>query len=134
MARQNGRDLLLLKDGVAVAHATSVNFFIDRDLPDASTKNSSGNAEHIQGQFSWGGSIDGLIDYSSSYNAANFPALVEAGTQFTAKWELQNISSTNYYEGTVSVNHYEENGDNEAPVSYNATFVGDGALTIGTTS
>ena len=63
----NGTLVLLSADSTAIASTTDATLNIELDTPDASTKDSEGWADHIQGQKSWSVDVEGLatFDYAS---------------------------------------------------------------------
>lgn len=61
MAKINGTLLLVYADGVVIAAQKGVSVNVNQNLPDASTKESAGWAEHINGQRDCEVTIEGLI-------------------------------------------------------------------------
>ena len=71
----NGTNLLLkaIADGgtlATIGHTTSCTLSVNQELPDATTKDSSGYAENINGLRSFEISFDGLVDYTDDQNAS----------------------------------------------------------------
>ena len=131
MAKINATNFLIQKDGNVIAHSTSATISINLDTPDASTKNSGGYAEVIAGQRSWEGSVEGLVDYTGTFGAQGLAVLLNDRTSFTVLF-TDEISTHQTYTGTAYITSYEENGENEQALSYSVSFIGTGALTIGT--
>ena len=131
MAKINATDFAILKDGEIIAHSTSATISIALDTPDASTKGSGGYAEVIAGQRSWEGSVEGLVDYTGTFGADGLAVLLNNRTSFTVLFS-DNTTLHQTYTGTAYITSYEETGDNEQPLSYSVSFIGTGALTIGT--
>jgi len=71
----NGTLLLLYSDGQLVAYQKGITISVDTDLPDATNKESSGWAEHIQGM------LNAKIDFTSLFSTLT-PA--EGGMQANA--------------------------------------------------
>lgn len=61
MAAINGTNLLLYSDGQVIAMQKGINLNIDTNLPDATSKDSAGWAQHIQGELS------AKIDFTSLF-------------------------------------------------------------------
>jgi predicted secreted protein len=68
MAILNATSFLLLKDNTVLGHSTNTSFNINTDLPDATTKASSGWSEVIPGVKSGELTCEGLTNYSNSLN------------------------------------------------------------------
>lgn len=129
MAKINATDLLVYVGNDAIAHSQEATLTVSADLPDASTKDSAGWAEHIHGQKSWSISVSGLVDYTSSYgNEAIYDALTN-GTSLTVKFSTE-TSGHYYWQGSARFNSYEQSAPNEAPLAYSAELTGTGALTL----
>ena len=67
----NGTNLLLKIETVTLGHTTSCSLTLSNDLPEATTKNSSGFQEVIAGVISGEISFEGLVDYSDSSKRNN---------------------------------------------------------------
>lgn len=132
MAKINGTSLLVyINTGsgeVPIAFTTSASISIDVDLPDASNKNSSGWAENIYGQRSWSIDCDGLVDYASTFGAAELLDVITNRTGVTLRWST-NASGTLEYEGSAKIASYSEDAPNEDVVSFSVSFTGTGAIT-----
>ena len=127
MAKINGTDLLVYVGSVPIAHSTSCTLNIVQDLPDATTKDSGGWADHINGLKSWSIDADALVDYSGSYGTEELFDNLSDGDNLTVKFSTE-ASGDSYWSGTVSVASLPITADMESPVSYSVSFTGKGAL------
>jgi predicted secreted protein len=127
MAKFNATDLLVYVGATPIAHSTSATITIDVDLPDATTKDSAGWADHIAGVRNWSIDFDGLVDYAASYGVEELFNNLLNRNELTVKWSSTQAGGT-YLTGTASVSNLTQTADMEQPVSYSGTFTGKGAL------
>lgn len=136
----NGTDLILKfhsTDGseIKVGHSTSATLSLSNDLPEATSKDSSGFAEHIAGVISGELSFEGLIVYDES-SAQN---VIDASDYLIARtkvyWEFGTDSTgDNFYHGAGFLNSVEHSAEMESPASYSGSITVTGSITKGTRS
>jgi predicted secreted protein len=129
MAKFNATDLLVYVGAIPIAHSTSATITIDVDLPDATTKDSAGWADHIAGVRNWSIDFDGLVDYAASYGVEELFNNLLNRNVLTVKWSSTQVGGT-YLTGQASVSNLTQTADMEQPVSYSGTFTGKGALSM----
>jgi predicted secreted protein len=127
----NATNLIVLIDGVAVGHTTSAELSIEADLPDATTKDSAGWAEHIQGLRSWSVSVDGLVAYDGSYPSQTVADLIINRTSVVLQFTTE-VTGDTYWTGSASLQGQTISAEMESPASFSASFTGNGALTTAT--
>lgn len=135
----NGTSLVVLVGTEVVAHATSCTLSISADLPDATTKESGGWADHIAGLRSWSITTDGLATVEptgTNYVVGDiFSALNGRGTvtvKFTTVSGSTPIVGDLIWSGSAFVESLDITADMESPVTYSASFTGTGTLTQAT--
>lgn len=133
MAAVNGTLILVNDDGTAFAGTTSATLNIEMDLPDASTKDSAGWAEHIQGQKSWSVDLDGIATFTVTSGTVDvlLNYLLDR-TQATIEFEPQGGAYTTKgvsYVGTASLSSVSLVANNEDTATVSGSFTGTGALT-----
>lgn len=126
MPKINATDLLVYVGAVPIAHSTSATINIEQDLPDATTKDSGGWADHINGLKSWSVDFDGLVDYSASYGVEELFDNLRNKNNVTVIWST---GAGSYWQGSASIATLSMTADMEAPISYSGTFTGKGQLT-----
>jgi predicted secreted protein len=124
MPKINATDLLVYVGAVPIAHSTSATINIEQDLPDATTKDDGGWADHINGLKSWSVDFDGLVDYSASYGVEELFDLRNKNN-VTVRWST---GSGSFWQGSASIATLSMTADMEAPISYSGTFTGKGQL------
>lgn len=135
MATFNGTDLIVKVDDKAIGHTTSCTFSLSADLPDATTKDSGGWAEHIQGLRSGSVSFDGYIDYdddgTTKQGAVSLTDLILNRTAVTLYFGTETTGDT-IYTCAASLASIEQSGDAEQPASFSGEFTINGAITKAT--
>jgi predicted secreted protein len=129
MSKINASDLLVYigaDNTLPIAHSTSATLNIEQDLPDATTKDSGGWADHINGLKSWSLDFDGLVDYAASYGAEELSDNLTNGNNLIVRWSTT-IGS--YWQGTASLSSLTMSADMESPLTYSGTFTGKGFIT-----
>jgi len=131
MAVFNGTNLILKIEDTALGHSTSCTLTLNNDLPEATTKDSSGFQEVIAGVMSGEISFDGLVDYSDSANAIELADYLLARTQITCVFGTTTTGDAIYTaEGFLS--SVEMSAEMESPVSYSGSITLTGAITKST--
>lgn len=132
----NGTDLLLKfhsTDGseVAVGHSTSATLSLSNDLPEATTKDSSGYAEHIAGVISGEISFEGLVAYDDSNNAIEAADYLLGRTK--VYWEFGTATTGDAtYSGAGYLNSVEMSAEMESPVSFSGSITVTGSISKAT--
>ena len=127
----NGTDLILKVESTTLGHTTSCTLTLSNDLPDATTKDSSGFSEVIAGTKSGEISFDGLVAYDDSANAIELADYLLARTQLTCVFGTATTGDEVYTaEGFLS--SVEMSADAENPVSYSGSITLTGSITKST--
>jgi TP901-1 family phage major tail protein len=130
----NGTLLVVKVGGVAVAHSTSCSLSVSVDLPEATTKDSGGWAQQIQGVRSWSVSTDGLAVIESAAAGINVEDLfssISSRTDVTLTFSTF-VSGDKIWTGSAAVESLDFTGDMESPATFSASFTGTGALVMTT--
>lgn len=131
MAAVNGTLIVLNDSGTPIALTTSATLNIELDLPDASTKDSSGWAKHILGQKSWSVDLDGLADFETAANVDDLVNYILNRTQVSLEFEPTGTAFSTKgvsYTGTASVASVSIVAANEDTATLSGSFTGDGPL------
>ena len=134
MAQINGTLVLLQDDGTAFGFVTDSTLNVNMDLPDSSTKDSSGWAEHITGQRSWDVSVDGFASFGTTDNTATFFDYIADRTDVDIEFQPDTASAdvtgaVNAFTGTASMGSVSFGAPNEDTATISGTFTGNGTLT-----
>jgi hypothetical protein len=129
----NGTNLILKVEDTALGHTTSCTLTLSNDLPEATTKDSSGFQEVIAGLMSGEISFEGLVAYDDSANAIELADYLLARTQLTCVFGTAQTGDEVYSaEGFLS--SVEMSAEMESPVSYSGSITLTGSITKSTNS
>lgn len=133
MSKINGTVIIPSIDDTAVVHSTNATLNLETDLPDATTKDSGGYADHIAGLRSWSLSMEGYGTYDASGNVKVFADMFSGRS--TASMEFApDTSGDQKFTGTVSLASLELGAPMEETATMSVTLTGKGTLTISTVS
>ena len=131
----NGTDLLLKVGSsgseVTIGHTTSCSISFSHDLPEATTKDSSGWAEFISGVRGGTISFDGLVAYDDTTNAEELAGYIISRTKIAFIFGTA-ASGDIVYPGEGYLDSVEVSADMEAPVSYSGSITITGAISTST--
>ena len=132
MAAVNGTVIAITDGGTEIASTTSCTLNVEMDLPDASTKDSSGWAEHIRGQKSWSIDLDGVAEFESSANVDDLVNHILDRDAITVEFipDVAEFSGAIVkYSGTASMASISVVAAMEDTVTLSGSMTGTGALT-----
>lgn len=130
MGKIKGGDLILSKDGTAIAHTTSFTLNISQDLPEATDMDSNAWSEFLGGQRSWTISFDGLTDWAANGNVDTLADMIidDARTAESITFSTDVTGDTNF-SGSAFLSSFDISASNNETVSYSGEFQGTGPLT-----
>jgi hypothetical protein len=134
MALANGTDIGVYQGGTLIAGLTSNDISFEHALRDATTKDSSGNSEYLEGLRDASISFEGYYnDVITGQTFEELYTLYSGRSTATFRWS-STTTSDKYYEGTG----YIESLGISAPLEETTTFTGSvkitGAVTQGAVS
>jgi TP901-1 family phage major tail protein len=129
MAKINGTLYLVDIDGVTVGSTTNASITINQDLPETTTKGSGGWREVLAGLRSWEGSFEGLYDPTDTYDVKSLADEIVNRSSFTVVFDSSTAGDVDFT-GTAYLSNVEFSAEMESPVSFSASFTGDGTLTV----
>ncbi len=127
MATINGTDITVVLNDITIGHSIALVFDLGQDLPDASSRDSDGWKEHIQGMRNASLSIGGLTDYNDSMNYNEFAAFVI--TREIVTFSFTTIGGI-FYGGEATVESVEQLANFEDVASYNLELKVTGAAKL----
>lgn len=136
----NGTNLVLklIADGgtlEALGHSTSCSMTISHDLPEATTKDSSGYQEVISGLRSAEISFEGLIDYTDAGNSLkNVDGIASLITgRNKIDWSFgTGTSGDTVFTGEGFIASLEQSAEMESAATYSGTITVTGSITQST--
>ena len=131
MAKFNATNLILKISGTPVAHSTSATLNINQDLPDATTKDSSGWSENIRGLREFSIDVEGLPDYTASFGVDELADLIISRADAEFEFGTGTTGDTKIT-GTVNLSSLTQDAPMEDVASFSGSLTGTGALTKAT--
>jgi predicted secreted protein len=124
----NGRQLGIYVGNVLQAYSKSCALSFKVGTMDTTTKDSILWADFLPTVKDWSITCDGLVALNSAANAAKLADYLIAGTLVVVKFSVHD-SGNLYWYGSAYVTSVDMTAGMDEPVSYTATFTGDGVLT-----
>lgn len=129
----NATNLILKIESNTLGHSTSATLSLSNDLPEATTKDSSGFQEVIAGVISGEISFEGLVAYDDTLNAIELNDYILARTQLTAVFGTT-ASGDDVYTAEGFLSSVENTADMESPASYSGSITLTGSIAKSTNS
>ena len=129
----SGTNLILKIEGTTLGHTTSCSMTFNADLPEATTKDSSGFQEVIAGVKSGEISFDGLVAYDDTANAIELADYLIAGTQLTCIFGTS-ASGDDVFTVEGFLSSVEMSAEMESPVTYSGSIITTGSIVKSTNS
>lgn len=117
--------------GTTIAHLTSNGLSFSHSTRDASTKDSAGWKESLEGQISFGGSAEGFIAEDASYGFADLYTAFIARTAITVTWTTD-VSGDEEYSGSAFITSLERTDGLEESSTFSISIEGTGSVTKAT--
>lgn len=127
----NATNLILKLENNTLGHSTSATLSLSNDLPEATTKDSSGFQEVIAGVISGEISFEGLVAYDDSLNVIELNDYILSRTQLTAVFGTA-VSGDDVYTAEGFLSSVENTADMESPSSYSGSITLTGQITKST--
>ena len=139
MAIINGNQLLVFIDGQAIGCTDNCELSSTKETIDVTCKDGNGNRQVLSGSQSWTITASGKWDFASTLGPQALYASHKNGTLLGIKMAITDTSGVeesgkSYFIGYSRLNTFSVAGPLNAGATYNLTFEGDGALSIGTTT
>lgn len=127
----NGTKLLVYVGSTAITHATKHTLELNMDTRDATTKDSAGWTETLEGKRNWTISGEAMFAFDATYGHDELTALIINRTSVTLKFSTE-VSGDTYFTGTGWLKSCSADASNEETTTYSFSFEGTGALTKST--
>ena len=129
----NGTDLVIYIGSDVIGHSTSHALSIAHDPRDATTKDSSGWRDLLEGLRNWSTSGEGLVAFDADYGFTELFTLITNRTTVTVKFSTE-VTGDAYWTGDAYLTSLDQDSPTEDNVSMSYTLEGTGALTEATVS
>jgi TP901-1 family phage major tail protein len=128
MAIKNATEIKIYIGGTKVADCTSTSFTRNHSVRDASSKDSGGYQESLEGMRDWSASAEGFIDLESAYGFNDLAAIWRDRSQVSVRIST-NTSGEEYEQGMAYLTSLEKSGGVEESATFSVEFQGTGELT-----
>ena len=129
MAKVNGTDMTIYSGSDVILWSKTCTLNVEQDLPDGTTKGSSGWEEHIAGVRRWTIDFDGACDVSGSGLTMNEIVAIIVGrtADSTIKFGTSAAAATGWT-GSGTFKNLTITGNMEDVSTFSGQIVGNGAL------
>lgn len=127
----NGTTGVIQVGGTTVAHLKTNGFEISHAVRDATSKDSAGWTDNLEGLRSWTMSGECYFAEDAAYGYEDLFDAVNARTLLTIKLTTD-VTGDMEYTGTAYVTSVSRTDPNEESSSYSVSFTGSGAITKAT--
>jgi len=124
----NGTDLLVYVGGTAITHSTSASISFSMETRDASTKDSAGYREILEGQRSWTIESEGMTALDAAEGFEELYAAWVARTALTIKFATAD-GTDQFYQGTGYCTSLSMDSGVEDSSTFSASFEMTGTVT-----
>lgn len=139
MAIINGNQLLVFINGQAIGCTDNCELSSSKETIDVTCKDLNGARQVLSGSQNWTITCSGKWDFASTLGPEELYASHKDGTRVGVKMAITNTagseaSGRSYFIGYAYLNQFSVAGPLNAGATFNLTYDGDGALSIGTTT
>lgn len=127
MAKTNATDIAIYRGGVKIAGATSAEVSMEMSPRDATTKDSQGNSESLEGLKSWEMTGELFIDPAATVGFDELVADWNNRTLLTVRWSSE-TSGVSYLQGTAYLTSLGGSAGVEETATSSFSLTGTGAL------
>ena len=124
----NGTDLLVFIGGTAITHSTSASISFSMETRDASTKDSAGYREILEGQRSYSIECEGMTALDAANGFEELFAAWVARTVLTVKFGPADVADQ-FYQGTGYLTSLSMDSGVEDSSTFSASFEMTGTVT-----
>lgn len=126
--KNNGTLIGLYVGGTKISHLTSNDFSVEHSTREASTKDSAGYREVLEGMRSASFSADGYFAEDATYGYEDLYDAWVARTALTVRWSSA-VTGDQYYEATAYLTSLQTTAPLEDTQTFSASFDITGTIT-----
>mgnify|MGYP003661842436 FL=1 len=125
----NGTDFGVYIAGTKVASATSASVSMSMSPRDATSKDSAGWSESLEGLMEWSIEGEGLFALNASYGYVDLKTVLTNRTVVDVRFSTE-VSGDQYHEGTAFLVDLSADSATEESMTYSFSFTGTGPLNL----
>ena len=125
----NGTDFGVYVGGTKIAHATSASISSSMSVRDATSKDSAGNSESLEGMMEWSVEGEGLFALDAAYGYVDLHTVLRTRAVVTIRWSSE-VSGNEYHEGQAFLVDLSADAGLEESMTFSFSFTGTGPLNL----
>jgi TP901-1 family phage major tail protein len=125
----NGTLLGFYVGGTLISHSTDNSITVSHSPRSATTKDSGGWTDNLEGLREWSGSGEAMLAEDATYGHDDLMGLVVNRTEVTLRFSTE-VSGDKYYQGQAYIDSLEISSAPEESVTFSYSFTGNGELQI----
>lgn len=125
----NGTDFGVYVGNTKIAHATSASISSSMSVRDATSKDSAGNSESLEGMMEWSVEGEGLFALDASYGYVDLHTVLRNRAVVTIRFSSE-VSGNEYHEGTAFLVDLSADAGLEESMTFSFSFTGTGPLNL----
>ena len=125
----NGTDFGVYVAGTKVAHSTSASVSLSMSPRDATSKDSAGWSESLEGLMEWSVEGEGLFALDASYGYVDLKSVLTTRTAVTIRFSSE-VTGNEYHEGTALLVDLSADAATEESMTFSFSFTGTGPLNL----
>lgn len=123
----NGTLLGIYVGGTLVSHSTSNSISVSHSPRSATSKDSGGWSDNLEGLREWSGEGEAYLALNASYGINDLVSIMKARTKVTIRFSTE-VSGDQYFEGQAYLDSINADSSPEESATFSYSFTGTGAL------
>jgi len=123
----NGTSFGIYIGGTLIAKATSSSLSRSHGTRDATSKDSAGDSESLEGLREWSIEGEGLFAFDSAYGVVDLNAVLQTRTAVVVRFSTE-TTTDQYWNGSAILTELSVDSSTEETVTYSYSFQGTGPL------
>lgn len=125
----NGTDFGVYIAGTKVANATSASINLSMSPRDATSKDSAGWSESLEGLMEWSAEGEGLFALDAAYGYVDLKTILTNRTAVELRFSSE-TSGDHYHQGSAYVVDLNADSSTEESMTFSFSFTGTGPLNL----
>ena len=123
----NGTLLGIYVGGTLVSHSTSNSISISHSPRSATSKDSGGWSDNLEGLREWSGEGEAYLALNASYGINDLVTIMKGRTKVTIRFSTE-VTGNQYFEGQAYLDSISADSSPEESATFSYSFTGTGAL------
>jgi predicted secreted protein len=123
----NGTLLGIYVGGTLVSHSTSNSISISHSPRSATSKDSGGWSDNLEGLREWSGEGEAYLALDATYGLNDLVTIMKGRTKVTIRFSTE-VTGNQYFEGQAYLDSISADSSPEESATFSYSFTGTGAL------